>query len=193
MDHGVAILQRGLEDALRRLQSRVDTGDQVEEPRGSRPGQSRHRQPRGQLEEHFDAPRARGARGVRQGAGLADRDCLVVQGQPGGVLEGNGSRAGARAHQDRHPGDQVIAHRLSQGLGGVGRADEQDELGAGHRLGGVVPGGEDRGEALEGTAGVDTAGLGHGRDVSREVRQVEQGHLVPVLGEVEGRRQPAIA
>jgi len=79
-------------------------------------------------------------RGVRQRAGLADDDALVIQAQPGGVLERQAADARAGADHDGHPGVQVTAGIGAERLGGIGGADDEDDLHPRQRLGNVGDG-----------------------------------------------------
>ena len=193
VDHRVAVLQRGLEDALGLLDRGPDVLDQVVQPVGARSRQPREIDAGLQLEEDVDDARLGDPHRVRQRARLADDVALVVELEPGGALEGDRPRARARADQHRHAVRQVRPGQERVRLGAVGRADEHHELGAVHRLAEVVPGVPDRGEALEIAGRGDPAGLGDRPQVVAELRRRVQRHLMAVLGEVERRRDPTVA
>ena len=192
MDHRVAVLERGLHHALGLLDRRPDVLDEVVEPVGPRPRQRGEEDVGLELEEDVDDAQIGDPHGVGQRVGLADDDALVVEREPGRVLERDRAGAGAGADEDGHAVDQVRRGVGGERLGAVGRPDDHHELGAGHRLAGVVAGVADGGEALEVTAGGDAAGLLDRAQVRAELRVGEERHLVAVLREVERRRESSV-
>ena len=159
VDHRVAVLEGGLEDAVGLLDGRPDVLDQLVQPVRPRARQPREVHPGRELEEDVDDARLGDPHRVGQRAGLADDVALVVELEPGRALERDRAGARPRADEHGHAVGQVRRGHGGQRLGAVRRAHEHHELGAGHRLAGIVPGVADRGEALEIAARGDAAGL----------------------------------
>ena len=169
VDDRVAVLERGLEDALGLLDGRPDVCDQALQPVRRRPGQTREVQAGRQLEEDVDDARLGDPHGVGKRARLADDAAVVVELEPGRALERDRAGARPRADQDGHAVGQVRPGRGGQRLGAVGRTDDDHELGTGQGLGDIVPRVPDRGEALEIAGRRDPAG------------PVDRDHVVAVL------------
>ena len=193
VDHRVAVLQRGLEDAVGLLDGRPDVLDQVVQAVGAGAREPRDVHPGGELEEDVHDARFGDPHRVGQRARLADHDARVRELDPRRALEGDRAGAGPGADQHGDPLRQVRSGLRGKRLGAVRGPDDHDELGAVHRLADVVTGVADRREALEVAGRTDATRPAYRCHVLAELRRGIQRDVVAVLGEVERRGDASVA
>ena len=78
-------------------------------------------------------------------------------------------------------------------IGGVGRPNHHDQIGARYRTSGVMSGVGDRRHARELPRADDLASLGNRRHLAGILRGCEEPHIVLVLRPIEGHRTTAVA
>jgi hypothetical protein len=193
VDHGVAVLQRRLEHALRRDRGRPDVAHELQQPVRLGAREAGEEQVRGELQVHGDLARPGHPHRVGQRARLPHADGAVVERQPRRALERDRAGARAGADQHRHPLAQVRGGRGGERLRRIGGADEDHELGALERRARVAARVPDRREALQVAVRGDPARRVDRDDVLGVVRRREQRDLVAVLREVERRRHASVA
>jgi hypothetical protein len=109
------------------------------------------------------------------------------------VLESEAADARAGADHDGHPGVQVTAGVCAERLGGVGGADDEDDLHALQRLGDVAGNRLQAGEPLEHALSLDAAAFADRRQMVVVGALRVQGDPVPLARPLIGDRQPATA
>jgi hypothetical protein len=131
--------------------------------------------------------------GVRQRAGLAHDDALVMEVQPRGVLEGQTADARTGADHDGHPGAQVTASVAAERLRGIGGADDEDHVHTVQRLGDVGGDRRQRDEALKLALGLDPAALADRHQMVLMGMLCVQRDLMPLTRPLVGDREPTTA
>ena len=116
---------------------------------------------------------------------FGNTDGLIVHGQPGGPLEGQGAAAGTRTHDDRLSGAQFAGDGCAERLGAIGRTDNVDKLGVLQRCVDVMARIRNRPEPGYIALGMDAALLGDLRHVVRKLIEIEQPNVVPVRRTIE--------
>jgi hypothetical protein len=130
---------------------------------------------------------------VRQRAGLAHEDALVVEVQPRRALEGQTADARTGANHDGHPGAQVTASVTAERLRGIGGADHEDSVHTVERLGDVGRDRRQRGESLKLAFGLDPAALADRQQMVLMGMLCIQRDLMPLARPLVGDRQPSAA
>ena len=188
MDDRVAVLQRGLEDPRGLVGVAVHLPQDLEQARcvAARGGSGREAGVDPVEDPHTGVHRC--ACGVRQRAGLAHDDALVMEVQPPGVLEGQTADARTGADHDGHPGAQVTASVTAERLCGIGGADDEDHVHTVQRLGDV--GGDRRqgDEPLKLALGLDPAALADRHQMVLMGMLCVQRDLMPLTRPLVGDR-----
>ncbi len=193
MDDRVGVLQARLHDARRRLHARVNVLDQAQHRIRFRRRQRGEQVARFQLEEYPDPAGLGQSHRIMQRRGFRHPNRVVTDRQTGRLFEREGAAAGARRHDHRLSRLQLAGDRRAERLGAVGGTDHVYECRTGERRVDVVARIRDIREALEAALRMDALLSGDRGDVVRELRKIEQPHLVAVRGAIERDRGSARA
>jgi len=173
MDHGVRVLQAGLDHIFRCFHAWIYIGDQSQNIFCVPPGQRCQEVACFQFQKHMNPARLTQADRVVQGMGFGDPDGIVLQFQPGRALEGECAATRTRADDYGLSRLQFSGYYFPERLRAESRADHVNKLGCFQRTVDIVTGVGNAAESRNISFGVNPALFSNCHDVAGELREVE--------------------